>query len=42
VTQQTATFWGVGPRCGAYDPQIWTLARFLYNAPKCQVSSSYV
>jgi len=33
VTQQTATFWGVGTEGGAYDPQIRTRARFLYNAP---------
>jgi len=42
MTQQNATFWGVKTRGEAYDPQIRTLARFLYNATRQQVSSSYV
>ena len=42
VTQQTATFWGVGTQGGVCDPEIRTRARFLYNAPNCQLSSSYV
>jgi len=41
VTQQTATFWGVGTEGGDYDPQIRTQMRFLYSAPNRQVSSSY-
>ena len=28
MTQQTATFWGVGPRGRAHDPQIRTRAIF--------------
>jgi len=42
VTQQTAKFWGEGPRRGACDPQIRNRARFLYIARNRQVSSSYV
>jgi len=42
VTQQTTTLWGLQPQGWAYDPQIQTRARFLYNAPNRQVSSSYV
>jgi len=34
--------WVWGPRGGAYDPQIQTRARVLYDAPNRQVSSSYV
>jgi len=41
VTQQTATFWGVGTEGGDYDTQIRTQMRFLYSAPNHQVSSSY-
>jgi len=40
TTQQNATFWDVGTWDGAYDPQIRTLLRFLYNALSCQISSS--
>jgi len=32
-------FWGWEPN-GAYDPEILTRMRFLYNAPMHQVSSS--
>jgi len=42
VIQQTGTFWGVGTQGGAYDPQIRSRAKFLYNASNCQVSSSDV
>jgi len=42
VTQQTATFWGVGTHGWGLWPQVRTLARFLYSAPNRQVSSSYV
>jgi len=31
-----------GSRSWVYDPQIQTLVRFVYNAPNCQVSSSYI
>jgi len=27
---------------GAYDPEIWTQSRCLYNAPTHQISSSYI
>ena len=37
----TPHFWGVRTQ-GGYHPQIRTQARFLYNAPTHQVSSSYV
>jgi len=42
TTQQNTTFWGVVTREGIMTPQIETWARFLYNAPSCQVSSFYV
>ena len=39
MTQQNATFRGVGPWSRAFDPQIRFRARFLYSAPSRQVRS---
>jgi len=37
-----ATFLGVAPQAGGYDPQIRNQSRYVYEQPTTQVSSSYV